>query len=300
MKDLMPLVYIILLNYNGYKYTVECIESLEKVTYNNYKVVIVDNNSTDGSQELIRKNLPEYTFIETGKNLGFAGGNNIGIEYALTNGAEYVLLLNNDTIVEPDFINCLVETAEKNTEVGVVGGKIYYYDDKKLWYAGARINSFTGKTQHIGDREDDIGQYDRICETGYITGCLMLISRKVIEEVGLMDDKYFLYYEETDWNVRIKKAGYKIIYNPNSKIYHKVSATTKGINNVMKYYYDRNVYYFIRKNFNLSNRIFMYAYMRCKLALKLVKAMLKRDKKKVSMILRTYKDISSGTMGEYV
>jgi GT2 family glycosyltransferase len=294
-----PLVYIVILNYNGLKDTVECIESLQKITYKNYKIIIVDNNSIDNSEEILRQKFPNYKFIQTGENLGFAGGNNVGIKHALKANAEYILLLNNDTIVEKSFLEPLVETAESAKDIGVVGGKIYYNDSGLIWYAGANLNQYTGKTQHFGDREKDSGQYNNIRETGYVTGCLMLIKRSAIEKAGLMDDSYFLYYEETDWNVRIKKLGYRLIYNYNSVIYHKVSSTTKNINEKMKYYYDRNVNYFINKNFGLSNRLFMYGYIRIRLLLKLFKAGFLRDKNKMRVIKDTYRDIRLKRMGEY-
>ena len=294
-----PLVYIILVNYNGCSDTVECIKSINEITYSNYKIVVVDNSSSDNSEEIIKKIFPHITFMQTGKNLGFGGGNNVGIKYALNNAADYVLLLNNDTSVKEDFLEHLVSTAEKDKKVGVVGGKIFYYDlPTILWYAGGKINTFTGKTQHVGDLQVDKLEYNKLCETGYITGCMMLLSSDIIKKVGMMDERYFLYYEESDWNVRIKKAGYKIIYNPKSVIYHKVSASTKKQSDIMTYYYDRNVYYFIMKNFGIMNKIFMFFYIRIILVLKYIKH--RNNPIRTNIILKTYKSIKKQTMGEYV
>jgi len=209
------------------------------------------------------------------------------------------LLLNNDTVVESGFLEYLVDTAEKDKKVGVVGGKIfYYYEPTLLWYAGAKVNKFTGKTEHIGDLKTDRPEYDEQCETGYVTGCMMLVSRSVIEKVGMMDENYFLYYEETDWNIRIRKADYKIVYNPKSVIYHKVSASIKKQSDIMTYYYDRNVYYFIMKNFGILNKGFMFIYIRMVLMLKYIKY--RNDSNRCDIIIKTYRSIEKHVMGVYV
>lgn len=295
-----PLVYIVLLNYNGWKDTIDCVQSLKKVNYDNFETIIVDNFSMDDSLIHIRENCKEEIILESKTNLGFAGGNNIGIQYALDAKADYVLLLNNDTTVEPDFLDELVKAAEQDKRIGAVGGKIYYYDNPDtIWYAGAKINTFTGKTRHIGVDERDNGQYDKMQETGYITGCLMLLKAEVIRKVGLMDDRYFLYYEETDWNVRIRQHGYKIVYAPKAVIYHKVSSSTKKINYVMKYYYYRNVVYFINKNFNASHRVFMFFYIRAKLLIKGILLSLLGRREAFNVIKKAYRSIIRKEMGEY-
>ena len=158
-----PRVYIILLNYNGYKDTIECIESLHKVSYSNFSIVVVDNDSQDNSENILRKQYPQHTIIQSGSNLGFAGGINIGIQHALCQGADYILLLNNDTIVEPNFLEPLIIEAEKTDGVGIVGGKInYYYSKNKIWSAGGYISELKGCGYHYGKDEVDVGQYDHI------------------------------------------------------------------------------------------------------------------------------------------
>lgn len=295
----MPLVYIILVNYNGYEDTIECVKSLEKVTYRSYKIIIVDNDSNDDSIDNFNRKLDDCIIISSKENLGFAGGNNLGIKYALSNNADYILLLNNDTIVESEFLNNLVKLVEDDQSIGIVGGKIYYYDNPTIiWYAGGKLNSYTGKTKHIGINEMDRGQYDSIYETDYVTGCMMLVSRQAIEKAGLMDENYFLYYEETDWNIRIKNNGFKIMYTPYARIYHKISASTKKINDVVGYYYDRNGNYFIHKNFKLINKIFMYCYIRTRLFLKLSIAIIKKKGKKKKIIKYTFYSIKNGIMGK--
>lgn len=295
----MPLVYIILVNYNNYQDTIECVCSLQKIKYSNYKIVIVDNNSKDGSIEVLRDNFKKCIIIDTNSNLGFAGGNNLAIRYALENNADYVLLLNNDTVVEKSFLEKLVEVGERYEDVGIVGGKIYYFSEPhKIWYAGGKISKLIGKTKHIDVNEIDLNENNKIFETDYVTGCMMLVSRKAIEKVGMMDENYFLYYEETDWNVRIKNKGFRIMYTPYSIIYHKISSSTKKISYILGGYYDRNQYYFIMKNFNFVNKVCMYCYMRIKLILKLFKAIIKGNTKKVRVIKYTYYCIKNNIMGE--
>ena len=301
MHQEQPLVYIIIVNYKGLDDTIDCINSLKNIEYKNYRIIVVDNNSEDGSAEKLDELFfGDIKIIKLDENLGFAGGNNVGIKVALEENAEYVLLLNNDTVVKNDFLNHLVDKAEEEKTIGCVGGKIYYYSNKEiLWYAGAKINKYTGRTKHIGVDEKDIGQYSISKEEDYITGCLMLVKREVLEKVGLMDERYFLYYEETDWCAKMKKYGYKLVFEPKSVIYHKVSSSTKNINDVMKYYYDRNSYFFIINNYGILNRSFMFLYKRIFLLLKLIKASLNKNKDKCRMIKKTYKDIKFQEMGKY-
>lgn len=244
-----PVVWIVLLNYKGCQDTIECIESLEQITYRNYKIIIVDNNSKDGSEEILRNKFPQHIVIQSGENLGFSGGNNVGIKYALENGADYILLLNNDTLVEPDFLNPLVEEAEKDKAIGIVAGKInYYYDKNIIWSAGGYISEIKGCGYHYGINEVDVGQYDKKREVTCLTGCLQLIKKEVIKEVGLYDEDYFLYFEDVDYCYRVKKHGFKLVYVPQSKIYHKVSASAGEESSLALYYNHRNRLLFVKKN----------------------------------------------------
>lgn len=301
----IPKVFIIILNYNGYRDTIECIDSIKKSTYKNYEIIIIDNNSTDNSERILLSKYPEYHFIQTGINNGFAWGNNFGIKYSIDNGADYVLLLNNDTIVTPNFLQPLISLAESDKRIGIVGGKIYYYNEpKKIWYAGASINTYNGKTKHLGDKDIDNGQFDNISETGYVTGCMMFVNREAIKKAGLMDENYFLYYEETDWNVRIKKCGYRIVFTPYSIIYHKVSSSMQDIKQkkdyLTRYYYDRNSYYFIIKNYGIPNKIYMFLYIRSKLILRAFKSVIQHDKEKLKMTRYTYRSIITRKMGRFI
>jgi GT2 family glycosyltransferase len=226
---ILPLIYIILINYNGYRDTIECIQSLSKINYKNFKIIIVDNASTNNSLDYLNEYIENCIIIQSKENLGFAGGNNLGIEYAIKNGAEYVLLLNNDTIVEHNFLNKMTETFNISKNIGVVGCKIKYYEQKnRIWYGGGRINWFKFIGEHYGMREIDKGQYDGKYEIEFMTGCCMLISREVIKKVGLLANEYFMYFEDVDYCVKVKDGGFRIYYNPEAVIYHKVGIASGG------------------------------------------------------------------------
>ncbi len=225
-----PLVHCVVLNMNGKVLLLESLESIIKMTYPNFKVVVVDNGSTDGSPDAVRAQYPSVIVLENGKNLGFGEGNNIGIRYSLKQGAEWIFLLNNDIAVDPEMLTELMKAASSDEMIGILSPKIYYYSEpNKIWYAGGKVNYFTGIISHRGLREMDSGQYDQVEETEYITGCAFLIKRKVVESVGMFDPIYFpIYSEDADWSERTQRAGYRLVYVPQAKLWHKVSAFSGG------------------------------------------------------------------------
>ncbi|MBI5020628.1 MAG: glycosyltransferase family 2 protein [Ignavibacteriales bacterium] len=224
-----PLVYIIVLTWNGKADTLECLQSLQKLSYSNYKIIVVDNASTDSTAEEVRHLYPSVEVIRNSSNLRFAGGNNIGIKTALNNKADYILLLNNDTIVAENFLSHLVEAAESDERIGMTGPKIYYHSDpKRIWYAGGVIDWWTGSTSHLGVREIDIGQFEKIKTTDYVTGCSMLVKKSVIEQIGVLDESYYIYGEDADWSLRAVRAGFKLLFVPQALVWHKVSVSTGG------------------------------------------------------------------------
>jgi len=224
-----PLVYILVLNWNGKDDTLECLRSLSEITYPNTRVVVIDNASIDGSVTAIRGQYPSVHVIENTTNLRFAGGNNVGIRYAVEQGAELVLLLNNDTTVDKHFVSELVLPFVSDKTIGIGGAKIYYSSQPdRLWYAGGRIEWWKGWISHRGIREIDNGQHDRSGETDYITGCCLLVRREVVERIGVLDNRYTMYGEDVDWCVRARKAGYSLWYVPSAKIWHKVSVSSGG------------------------------------------------------------------------
>jgi GT2 family glycosyltransferase len=244
-----PLVFIIILNWNGWKDTAECIESCRQLAYPNFHILVVDNGSTDGSEAILRDRFPGIEIIQTGSNLGFAGGNNVGIKYALKAGADFVWLLNNDTTVDPSALTELVRVAESDGEIGMVGSKALRYSQPEiLHFAGGRLDLKTGLTRHIGDGEKDRGQYDDATDTEYISGCSLLAKREVIEKIGLMPEGYFLYFEETDWCMRARVAGFSLRMAMKSKIFHKVSASVQNFSPRKLYYLTRNRLYLLQRH----------------------------------------------------
>jgi GT2 family glycosyltransferase len=247
-----PLVYIILLNWNGWQDTIECVESCRKLSYPNFRILIVDNGSTDGSEARLRERISDMEFIKTGANFGFAGGNNAGIRYALEQGADFVWLLNNDTVVDAEALTALVHVAESDDKCGMVGSKIPYHDNPRLlWYAGAVVDQERPyRPCHRGLNEEDRGQYDVVCETGYVTGCSLLARKEMMAEVGLLDDGFFLYFEDADWSARAHAAGWRLMYCPASLVLHKVSLSVGGAASpILLYYTARNRLYFVKRNY---------------------------------------------------
>lgn len=244
-----PLTYIIILNWNGWQDTIDCVESCLKLTYSHVRILIVDNGSTDGSMVKLHERFPDIDLLQTGRNLGFAGGNNVGIRHALEQGADYVWLLNNDTIVDPSALSELVHIAKRDDTLGIVGSKIFYYDQPDvIWFAGGWIQYLTGNCGHIGQHEKDINRSEKVTEVDFITGCSLLIKSNVIKKVGLMDERYFLYYEDADWNLLVKECKYKIYYVPTAKVWHKVSMAVGFGSPAAQYYLTRNSLLFILKH----------------------------------------------------
>ena len=261
-----PGVSIILLNWNGLEDTIECLSSLKRLTYDNYRIIVVDNGSQgDDAQRLKEKYGDVIDVIAKERNSGFAAGVNTGIEHANSKYApEYILLLNNDTVVDPKFLGELVKLAESDVFIGIVGPKVYYYDSPNLiQLIGARMNMWIGQGSFIGHGLIDTGQFDHEREIDQIVPC-GLIKADVIRTVGLFDEAYFCYLEESDYCVRARKCGYKIMYAPKSKIWHKLGHSTRGIPGFVDYYMARNHWRFMRKNASrgqfISFLFFLFGY----------------------------------------
>jgi hypothetical protein len=257
------MIDIILVNYNGLEDTLACIESLKKIDRNDYEIIIVDNGSADGSLGKLKKlQLDKVIVLDSGGNLGFSGGNNMGINYALEHCSDYVLLLNNDTLVEPDFLTHMIEAEEVYENNAIITAKILYeFDRKTIWYAGGEFNFKTSRTSSCGINEIDSGKYDLMRPVTFISGCCMLIPVKAIKEVGLMEEDYFLYCEDTDYGCRFTKHGYILAYQPLSRIYHKVSATTSKLSDLMNYYIVRNKLVIIKRHVEKTYRYVAYFYV---------------------------------------
>ncbi|HEX9921951.1 MAG TPA: glycosyltransferase family 2 protein [Anaerolineae bacterium] len=243
-----PCVAIIVVNWNRRADTLACLSSLDRLQYPNYDIVVIDNDSTDDSVSAIRAAHPQVTLIEIGENLGFVGGNNVGLDHARTLGADYALLLNNDTEVAPEFLQLLVEAAEADPQVGIAGPLIYYFDRPDMvWSAGGAIDWAGGSTRMLGLNEQDHGQFDAAPHpVDFVTGCALLIKMALVEQVGMLDPRFFAYYEETEWCVRATRAGQKILLVPRARIWHKISLTAREASPQVHYYMVRNRLLFLK------------------------------------------------------
>jgi len=210
-----PKVFVVVLNYNGGNFIKKCLTSVFKNDYPNFEVVMVDNNSNDGSLEMAKSNFSKADFIKNEENFGYAAGNNVGIRYSLERMADYVCILNNDTEVEKDFISRLVETMEKDNEVGIASPVIFNGKNKQVWFSKGKINWLKMKVIHSANIETK-----DVYESDFISGCAMMISSEVFNEVGLLDENFFLYWEDADFSYRVKKAGFKNVIVTASWAYH--------------------------------------------------------------------------------
>jgi hypothetical protein len=241
-----PGVLIVVLTYNGIADTLVCLESLRRLSYPRVDVLIVDNASQDGTPSIVRERFPEVSIVETGANLGFAGGNNAGLRYAIEHGYDFALLLNNDTEVAPNLIDAMV-TAALDPEVGIVGSKIYYHDrPDTFWSTGGTLDWRTGRSFMRGIDEVDRGQYDVPAEVDFVTGCALLVRREAMQQAGLIDERFGMYYEETEWCVRIGRAGWRIVYTPNGRLWHKIKVAQQDQSPRIGYYMARNRLLFLR------------------------------------------------------
>lgn len=249
MLTLLPSVYIIILNWNGYRDTIACVESCLLGTYPNFRILIVDNASSDNSAAILRHYFPAIELLHTGSNLGFAGGNNVGIRRALAEGADYVWLLNNDTIVAPEALTELVKTAESDSRIGMAGSKILFHEPASaIWFAGGFRTPDGANFLHRGSGEDDNGQYELPCRVDFLTGCSMLVKAGLIAEIGQLREDYFLYWEDADWSRSAIEHGWELFYTPASRIWHKVSASAGNRSFRQWYYFTRNACLFFERH----------------------------------------------------
>lgn len=246
---MLPSIFVIILNWKGWQDTIECLESLLRNDYKNFRVVVIDNHSEDGSYEKLLewcRDKHRFTVLQTKANIGFAGGNNVGIKYALANDAEYILLLNNDTVVTENFLSGLIKTA-KEEDAGITGCKILRHSDAHIWYLGGKMSWLRGGAYHPGKGRSDREVAKKPFEVDFVTGCMMLIKREVFDKIGLLDESYFLYNEDTDYCMKALKAGIKMAVDPLTIIYHKERSTDGGWKQYHIYYLIRNKLIFMKR-----------------------------------------------------
>ncbi|WP_345969907.1 glycosyltransferase family 2 protein [Sulfurimonas sp. HSL1-6] len=281
-----PKVAVVLLNYKGSEDTISCLHSLQKVTYPNYRVVVIDNDSPDDSmkqiQDYLQSQIPDdlvvfksldeamsrsdscakYTLLQSGQNGGYGYGNNVGIQFALHNGADYVLILNNDIFIpDPGFIEPMVRLCEKDQTLGAVSGKIFFHDRPDIvWFNGGKLDPWTARVSHFGFNRLD-GTENVLKDSTFLSGCMLLVPRKTIEIVGLFNEDYFMYVEDLEFVQRILNAGLSLKVTPLSRIEHKVGSSSNGrLSPFSIYYTHRNKIDFISRYIGYPQKVTAYTY----------------------------------------
>lgn len=230
-----PSVYIIILNWNGRDLTLDCLKSLSKVQYDNYKILVVDNGSSDNSVIIIKKEYPNVKILELDFNIGFAAGNNAGFEFIKNQNPDHVIFLNNDTLIDKNFIEPLVKPLLENSLIGQTVPKIFYANDGgRIWYASGKVNLWLGLVYHKGIRKFDAESFNDSKITDYATGCCFCMRAKDFKEFGGFDTSFPMYGEDVDLSLRIRANEKKILYVPDSIVWHKVSASVGGELSILK------------------------------------------------------------------
>jgi hypothetical protein len=250
---------VITINYNGVKDTCALMDS---ITFNDtMEVIVVDNASKDDEATIIERRYPQVKVIRSSQNLGFAGGNNLGIKSAR---GKYLLFINNDTVLDHGaHLDALIQRLESSSQIGVVCPKIRFaWDNHPIQFAGyTPLSSVTMRNRSLGFGEEDRGQYDTPHPTPYAHGAAMMVKREALEKVGLMPECFFLYYEELDWSMMFTRAGYQIWYEPASTVYHKESQATGQDSPLKTYYLTRNRLLFAKRNIPFPQRLLTFSYL---------------------------------------
>lgn len=235
MSGVEETICVIVVNWNNAEDTIRCLESLSRVSFPDFKTIVVDNGSTDGSTERIRKRYPGCGLLELEENIGFGGGCNAGHEQAVREGAEYVVFLNNDTVVDPGFLEPLIIPLRRKGDVAITVPRIYFMNyPERIWYAGGTVNLLTGNVVHRGIRNKDGKRFEVSGETGYATGCCLAMRASDFTRTGGFDRSFSMYGEDVDLSLRTRASGKKILYVPESKVWHKVSASGGGELDLLK------------------------------------------------------------------
>lgn len=258
-------VTTIILTWNSASFIADCLRSVIDSGFPT-NIVVVDNDSSDNTRALVSRKFPEVTLINTGDNLGYAGGNNYAMRLLMAGPADYFFILNPDATIYPGCLEMLQKRMESEPQLAAASPMVYQSSDKRIWDAGGEINWKNGQTPHIGDGQLDTGQFDTKAYTARMNGCAMLVRKSVLQTVGLFDESYFLYFEETDWSVACLNAGYKLGFVPQAKAYHAASAATGGQHSpVYEYYLTRNRLYFMHKHRDKASKSYLLriSYVQC-------------------------------------
>ena len=243
-----PLVITVILNTNRRADTLDCLQSLTQSSYPNSRIMVLDNASTDGSVAAIRSAFPAVQSLQLAENLGYAGNNNVGIKAGLEQGADWVLVLNEDTIVDPACLAELVRVGESDPRIGIVGPMVYHHGEPTIIQsAGGRLGRYW-ESQHIAQNETDTQQFRAPHTVDWISGCAILVRRAVIEQVGMLDERFFYYWEETEWCLRARRGGWQILHVPQAKLWHKGVQRDYRPKPSVAYYNTRNRLFMLQKH----------------------------------------------------
>jgi GT2 family glycosyltransferase len=245
----LPGIAVILVNWNSYDVTRDCLDSLRKVQYPNYKVIVVDNGSVDGSGQRLQTEYPEIVVLYTGKNLGFTGGNNTGFRFSIENGFDYSMMLNNDTFVEPDFLGHLVKQMEENRNIGAIQPRIYLHPNRSLlWNGGSYYNRLLGFAYTKGESREAKKEHLVLKKVDWVTGCAFFVRNSILQDIGLLAENMFIYSEDVDLSFRIREKGYDLFYEPASVVYHIAGSSNKNKVKGREGYLNPIVHYLNQRN----------------------------------------------------
>lgn len=291
-----PLVHIILVNYNGTEDTIVCINSIKLSSYMNIVIDVVDNDSEQDSLKKLKTQFADDEYVNlifNSSNVGFAAANNIGIKYAKDDNAEVIVLLNNDTVIESETIANLVAVVSGEKRSVFTGKILYHSKPDTIWYAGGLYDFYKGTTHHIGCNRLDSKKYDIERNVGFASGCYLAFRTSDIDIIGLLPEEYFLYSEDVDYSLHIINAGYSILYIPQSRVYHKVSASVQKQSGLANYYMQRNRLKVIKKYHHGLKKISAYCYT----MLVFIKACAKGSTN-IDSVLRSFRDFRKGVEGK--
>ncbi|PIQ47500.1 MAG: hypothetical protein COW03_14740 [Cytophagales bacterium CG12_big_fil_rev_8_21_14_0_65_40_12] len=295
----LPSLAIVIVNWNSFNVTAACLLSLRSLEYNNFEVIVVDNGSKDNSTEQLRSEFPEVTLLEHEENKGFTGGNNTGIQYALDHGKDLIMLLNNDTIVSADFATILIKALLADASIGAIQPKIMYNQERDvIWNAGGFFNSFYSLFKTRGLDKKDQGQYDNPIDVDWITGCCFLVRSNIVQQIGLLDDKFFIYYEDSDWSFKIRRLDYRLRYEPGAKIYHEAGMSNQNrkghnegnISPFSRYMTIRNHLFMVRRYAKGINLLGSWANQVLKISIYIGYFVLRRRFTKLKFVIRGLRD----------